>query len=72
MRLVSHEDRHFQSFADARQYVLKDVSQAEDEQLLDADIARLKAAAHVTVNERALAKVDLAGWARQFAPPQAR
>lgn len=70
--VVAHVDRRFQSFEEARAYVKRNAVEAETEQLLDAEIARLKAAAHVTTNQRALAKVDLAGWAQQFAPPPSR
>jgi len=70
VRLVWHKDRRYQSFEEARPFILRDVTQDESEQLLEAEIARLKIAAHVITFPSALARVDLAAWARQVAPPE--
>jgi len=70
VRLVGHKDRLYQSFEEARPFILRDVTQDESEQLLEAEIARLKIAAHVITFPSALARVDLAAWARQVAPPE--
>jgi hypothetical protein len=57
---------------------VRDVEQDQAEKILDADIAHLKARTPVTVDARALAATDLAGWARMVggaapgAPPTER
>ena len=74
VRLVGHTAPKFQSFEDARGYVMRDVAQDQSEGLLQAEIARLRTAAKVTTDERALARLDLASFARMVsgsanAPP---
>ncbi len=64
LRLVRHQERKYQPFEAARGFVVRDVEQDQAEGILATVIARLKAETPVTVNERALARTDLAGWAR--------